>query len=102
MKNKPYLNAVWAELYIVAIVLFVQYGLPKGGDNNILTPIAMLSLFVLSAAVMGYLFVSKPLQLYFDGHKKEAVTFFIKTMATFAVITALVFVALAVFFSVRR
>jgi nitrate reductase NapE component len=47
---------------------------------------------------MGYLFLSEPLMLYFDGKKQEAVTFFFTTVGTFAIITA-AFVA-ALFFLV--
>jgi hypothetical protein len=49
--------------------------------------IAFISLVTLSVAMMGYFFAFKPLQMYLDGDKKQAVSFFIKTLATFAVIT---------------
>jgi valyl-tRNA synthetase len=67
----------------------------KGG---LLIPMVMLSLFTLSAAVMGYLFVSEPLMMYFDGKKKEAVSFFLTTVASFAAVT-LVLVAILFSFS---
>jgi len=41
---------------------------------------AMLSLFTLSAAVMGYLFAAEPIMMYLDGKKKEAVNFFFTTV----------------------
>jgi len=56
-----------------------------------------LSLFVLSAAVMGFLFVYQPLQLYLDCHKKEGVDFFFKTVGSFAIITVLLIGALVIF-----
>lgn len=70
-----------------------MYYSPKDAnpDNGVLVGIAMLSLFVLSAAVMGYFFFFQPLQLYLDGEKKQAVNLFIKTVGIFACITALVF-----------
>jgi hypothetical protein len=52
-------------------------------------PIVIISLFTLSAAMMGYLFLFQPLQLYLDGKKKLAVNLFIQTLATFAGLTAL-------------
>lgn len=53
----------------------------------------MLSLFVLSVTVMGLLFLGKPLTLYLDGQKKEAVRFFFSTVGIFAGLTLLAFVA---------
>jgi hypothetical protein len=88
MKN-PYLNAVLAGLYIVCVVLVISTLVdktPEGGDP-LLVPIAMLSLFTLSAAVMGYLFVWQSVRMYLEGMKGEAVDFFLKTLATFALIT---------------
>ncbi len=64
--------------------------------NQFLAPIAIISLFTLSAAVMGFLFCYEPAQLYFDGKKKQAVTLFLQTVAVFGVITAL---ALTLLFS---
>jgi hypothetical protein len=62
--------------------------LPK--EDTVFTPIVILSLFTLSAAMMGYLFLFQPLQLYLDGKKKVAVNLFLQTFATFAVITAVI------------
>ena len=99
MPKNPYLNAVLATIYIVALVSVITFAsqFTKDTPDTILAPIAMLSLFVLSASVMGYLFVMQPLALYLDGKKAEAVTFFIRTVATFATIT---FVLLVSAFSV--
>ena len=95
MTKNPFLNALVAALYIVAIASLMYYG-PKtiGPINNVLVPIAMLSLFVLSAAMMGYFFVFQPIQLYLDGEKKQAVNLFIKTVIIFACITTLIFFTL--------
>jgi hypothetical protein len=95
MNKKPYINALLAEAYIVALVLTIMRG-PHGVEPSIVIPIMMLSVFVLSAALMGYLFLSKPLQLYLDGDKKEAVTFFMHTVAAFAGITLFVFILWAI------
>lgn len=87
--KNPYLNSVYAEVYIVIVGLIMQnVGKPDTPDN-FFTPIAALSLLVLSASVMGYLFLGRPLQLYLDGEKKQAVSFFMKTVLSFALITAL-------------
>jgi hypothetical protein len=46
-----------------------------------------VSLFTLSAAVMGYLFLYQPLLLLIDGHKKSAVNLFLQTVAVFGAVT---------------
>ena|SRR5258708_5968490 len=101
MTKNPFINAFAATLYISAVATFMFYGSksfpPK---DTILAPIAMISLFTLSAAVMGYLFLYQPLQLLLDGHKKNAVNLFIQTLATFAGITVIIFILL--FFGVFR
>ncbi len=63
-------------------------------NNSIIVPIAVLSLFSLSAAVMGYLFLYQPILLFLDGHKKNAINLFLQTVAVFAGITILVFALL--------
>lgn len=89
MKTNPYINAGLAATYIVGIVSVIQWfahlGQQSGGQDTIIIPITMLSLFTLSAAVMGYLFVYQPAVLMLDGKRKEAVAFFTKTVASFAV-----------------
>lgn len=93
MNKNPFVNAVLAALYIVLIVSIMFRIDPDGREETILMPIVMLSLFVLSAAVMGYLFVYEPLRLHLDNQRKEAVSFFLKMVLTFAgfVILFLVF-----------
>ena len=89
MNLNPYQSALLAALYIIVIVSVLQLlsSVGQGGDgeDTIFIPMAMLSLFVLSAAVMGFLFGFRPVALFLEGKKQEAVTFFFKTVATFAV-----------------
>ena len=90
MTKNPFLNALCASLYIVFVATLMNYAhnsnLPEEG---ILIPITVLSLFVLSAAVMGFIFFYQPAQLYLGGQQKEAVHLFLKTLGSFAVITLL-------------
>lgn len=58
-------------------------------EDSFLAPVAMISLFTLSAAVMAYLFGYQPFQLYFDNKRKEAVNLFLQTVLIFGLITAL-------------
>jgi hypothetical protein len=100
MTKNPVLNALAALLYIVSISSLMYFGLSNlTGPDTILAPVAMLSLFTFSAAVMGYLFLYQPFQLYFDGKKKQGVDLFLKTMASFGIITA---IALALLFFGNR
>lgn len=95
MTKNPFINAVAASVYIAAVASLMFYGgkifPPK---DTILTPIAVLSLFTLSAAMMGYLFLYQPIMLFLDGHKKNAVNLFLRTVAVFGGITVLIFILL--------
>ena len=92
MTQNPYANAVFAALYIIVVVNLINFigTHTEGGDNaSILMPISFISLLVLSVAIMGYFFAVGPIRLYVDGKKQEAVTHFLKTVATFACFVAL-------------
>jgi hypothetical protein len=95
MSKSPILNALVATAYIVVLVVVMTFGsrmVPH--PNAIVMPVVMISLFTLSAAVMGYVFCYTPIQLYFDGKKKQAVNLFLHTVTAFACITALALVLL--------
>ena len=96
MTKNPFINAFAATLYIVAVASFMFYGIENSTSHvkSVIIPIAVLSLFTLSAAIMGYIFLYQPFQLYLDGKKKQAIDLFLQTVAVFAGITALVFVLL--------
>jgi len=90
INKNPIVNALLALVYIVLVALVMRYAEKTNPDESFFAPIAFLSLFTLSAAVMGYLFLSRPLQLFLEGQKKEATQFFIKTLASFGILTAVV------------
>ena len=96
--KKPFLRALGAAGYIAFIVLVINFtGTALEGQNETLViPMTMLSLFVLSAAVMGFLFLSEPLYLLMDNKKQEALVFFGKTVGFFACFVALFAVLLFV------
>ncbi|MDO8576362.1 MAG: hypothetical protein Q7R90_03535 [bacterium] len=96
MSKNPYLNALLASAYIAVMASFMYFGSQNaGGVDSVLAPIAMLSLLVLSVAVMGYLFFYQAAQLFMAGRAGEAGTFFLKTVGVFALVT---FVFLALLF----
>ena len=72
--------------YIAGIILIINKTSSTAVHipDTILAPITMLSLFVLSAAVMGILFVYEPLRLFLENQKQQALSFFLKTIGTFA------------------
>ncbi len=95
--KNPFLNALAASGYILVLVSVMTWGSGMAADkpDSFLAPVAMISLFTLSAAVMGYVFCYTPLMLYFDGKKKQAVNLFLHTMGVFAGFT---FIALVLAF----
>ena len=95
MTKNPFINAISATLYIALVALVMFFG-SKHSDpvNPIIGPIAIISLFTLSAAVMGYIFCYQPAQLYFNKKKKAAVDLFLKTLIIFAAITILMLILL--------
>jgi hypothetical protein len=92
----PLRNAIFAALYIVLIVSTITSfeTLFKDTPDTIMAPMVMLSLLVLSVAIMGYLFAFEPLRLYIDGKKQEAVAFFGRTVGFFACCVAIFVVLL--------
>lgn len=98
LKKTALINALLTTLYIVAISIFFYFAseLKLGRDNQFLTSITMLLLLVSSAAFTGYLVVGKPLQLYIDGKKKDALRLLLTTFSFLFVIT-LIFILLLIF-----
>src|SRR3990172_12807860 len=95
MTKSPIINSLVAASYIVAIAVVMRWGTKRVAPvDNVLAPIAMISLFTLSAAVMGYIFLYQPGMLYMDGKKKAAVDLFLKTVGAFGALTALALVLL--------
>lgn len=94
--GRPVTNAILAALYIVVLVFAMTTFVDQPDkETSLLAPITVISLLTLSVAVMGYLFFGKPVMLYIDGQKREAVHFFLKTIAGFAVITLLFLVGVS-------
>ena len=95
MTKNPILNALAAFGYIIVIASVMYYGSNYAMPNkSFLAPIAAVSLFTLSAAVMGYIFFFQPFQMYFDNKKKQALELFFQTLGVFAAITITVLILL--------
>lgn len=99
-KNKPVLaaliHAVVTLVYIVLVAWLMSNGDKLfGAGSGLLSGVAVLLLFVLSAAIVGLLVLGWPVKLYLDGDKKEAVKFLFWTLGWLVIIVIVVFVVLA-------
>lgn len=96
--KQPFLRAFAAALYIALIVLIVN-GVSvffASQEGTLVIPMTMLSLFVLSAAVMGYLFLAEPISLLVVGQKREAIVYFGQIVGFFACFVALFAVSILI------
>jgi hypothetical protein len=93
MTTNPLLNALAALGYIIAVVLAIFYGGPAiGPKDTIFIPMAMLSLFVFSAAAMGYIVLYQPIAMFLEGRKTEATDLFLKTVGAFGCFMVVLFI----------
>ena len=93
MTKNPLYNALFAIAYIAALVTTVFYGsqfLENKIEETIFLPMGFLATFVLSAALMAYLFFYQPVMLFLDGQREKGAKLFLHTVAIFATATALV------------
>ena len=93
--KQAFLNAILTAVYIILIVSLIHFigesSLAQEPDT-ILAPIAMLMLFVFSAALTGSLVVGKPIFWFIEGRKKEALKLLTYTLMIFFLIMLIVFV----------
>lgn len=96
MSKNPIINALGASGYILIIagIFRLVTSVHKDKPDTFFAPVAVLSLFTLSAAVMAYLFFYAPLQLFIDGKKKEAIRLFMQTVGIFGAITVVVWIVI--------
>jgi len=96
MKKISFFNALGTVAYITVVATFMQNGSKLFGEkDNFITPIVVLLLFTLSAIVVGGLVLGKPLMLYLDNKKKEAVSMFLQTAAWLAGFTVVAMIVAA-------
>lgn len=94
MKWNPVIAAFAAAAYIGLVSLFMQFieSLRHDTPDTLLDAMGVMSLFVFSAAVMAFLFCYQPIVLLIEKRKTEAVSYFLKTLGIFGVITIAVLV----------
>ena len=92
MKWSPFINATAASVYIGAVVLFLHFieSLRHDTPDTLIDGMGAISLFVFSAAVMAFLFFYQPLLGLIEDKKGEAVSYFLKTLGIFGLITIVV------------
>jgi len=89
------LHSLGVLIYISAVAYIMNHGNQWfGKEDKFLTPVAALMLFVLSAAVTGSLVLAKPILLYLDGQKSDAIKFFLWTLGGLLILTLFAFLGL--------
>lgn len=97
MNKNSFLTAMGITVYILIIATIMQNeDRIFGTQDNFFSPIAFLMLFTLSAVTVGGLVLGKPLMLYFDGKKKEAVNMFLQTVGFLAGFTTITLIITAI------
>ena len=98
--KRAFVNAIGTATYIILIVLFIfSLKIFASEKENIIIPIGMLLLFVCSVAITGFLVFGKPVMLYMDGKKKEAVSLLTYTIGILFLITIIIFIFLIGYYS---
>lgn len=92
MKNlelAAFINALGVSAYVAVVVTIMQNGERIFGKmNNMLGPVTLLLLFVVSAAITGALVLGKPVLYYLENKKADAVKLFLYTVGWLFVFTA--------------
>jgi len=98
--RRAFADAIGTTLYIVLVVSFM-FSLRSfpGIEDTPFIPMAMLLLFVCSAAITGFLVFGKPIMLYIDGKKREAVALLGYTLGILFLITIISFISLITYFN---
>ena len=84
--KRSFLNTLGLITYIAVIATVLMNGEKVFGNvNPAFAPVAFLSLFVLSAALSASLVLGKPILMYLNGEKTEAIKLFFYTLAWLAI-----------------
>jgi len=96
--QRSLLNALGTIAYVSVVATIMQNGEKVFESiNETIAPIAFLTLFVLSAAVTGGLVLGKPVLMYLDSQKKEAIKLFLYTLCWLALAIVILLTASVLF-----
>lgn len=88
------LNSLGVLIYVSLVALFMDNAQKIFGKNdNFITGVIVLLIFILSALVTGSLVLGRPILFYLDGKKSEAVKLLFWTIISLAIILTLVILA---------
>lgn len=89
--RRSLINAVGMVTYIILVASFMSNveRFFAGREDTVMAPISMLLLFVTSAAITAGLVVGKPIMLYLDNQKQDAVKLFGYTVAWLFIFTVI-------------
>ncbi len=95
--KRSIINGLAVFAYIVFIVWFLNnISLWFGEDDRgILAPVLILSIFVISALITSGLVLGKPIVLYLDGKKREAIHMIFYTGLTLFFIISSIFIIIS-------
>lgn len=83
--------------YVVGIAFFFRNAQTIfGKTDTFFTPVAMLLLLVLSATITAALVLGRPILLYVENHKPEAIKMFFSTVGWLFAITLAVFLIMVI------
>lgn len=93
-------HALLAYAYIFCIALGFRFTAGNTFSNvpEFFGPIVMLPLLVLSASIMAILIFGKPVLLYLDNQKKDALTMLFYTVGSLAFILLITVVSLLIIY----
>jgi len=90
LAKRSFIHAVGVCAYISLVAFAVTSRAGQNFPDNILAPLLMLTVLVFSVGVMGMLIFAKPLMMYLDGQKKEALWLVIYTLLWLAVFITII------------
>jgi len=95
---KSFLSAAGVIIYVLAVALLLSNGqnIFGQGKDSLLIPMFMLLLFIVSASITGLLVLGKPIHLYFNNFKKEALVLLFSTLGWLVVFLITVIVILLI------
>lgn len=98
LQAQAFLHSFGVVLYIIFVscLMFNVERTFGGQEDTVLAPVAFLLLFTLSAAIVGLLVFGRPVMLYLDGKKKEALNFAGTTVGFLFIEAIIVFLVLGI------